>query len=138
MCDVGADSRPTEDGTAALPPAEPLRKQDIIPLLLAACPDFEPHWQKHLELWEGDSPGIYADVSAFADYIAGAHRQSDSQTVRGAFEVLERFLMEGDAETQEVAVIGLIEGIQNSALRAKSPEAWNQLNDFWEGVGGGV
>ena len=73
-------------------------------------------------------------------------QQGEIGLVRAAFGMLERFVTKGDPETQNAAVIGLIEGIQNHALsvdcrleafepllQPQSRKAWNDLNGFWEG-----
>ena len=62
------------------------------------------------------------------------------------FDVIERWLLEGDAYVKGVASIGLLEDLQNGKLhvstapsdlerwlRPLSAEAWKQLNTFWAG-----
>jgi hypothetical protein len=59
-----------------------------------------------------------------------------------AFNALEQFLVEGDSEVVEYAVIGIIEGLQNRRgdlylpfVGPRSRSAWIELNKDWEQVG---
>jgi hypothetical protein len=125
-----------------------IHRHQMIPLLLVNCPGFRPRYEELLSSWAPDVPGIYTEVSEFARYLADASKQGQvDDMLQTAFETLERFVTEGDAETQEVAVMGLLEDIQNLALREEfglqaiepslgplSLKAWNGLNDFWHAV----
>ena len=60
------------------------------------------------------------------------------------FEAIESFIVQGTPDTREVAIIGILEGLQNVAagrwygqkvfvkyLRPESKVAWDELNASW-------
>jgi hypothetical protein len=124
-----------------------MTKYDIIPMLLQACPGFQAQWDEYIATGREIPPLVYIDIGEFVSYLVDSYKNGELDAIRPAFEILERLLLEGDSETQECAVIGLIEGIQNVSswepfgptvfvpfLKPKSLEAWNQLNEWWQQV----
>jgi hypothetical protein len=76
--------------------------------------------------------------------LLDAYEQGQIDSVRAAFDMLERFLIEGDAETKELAVIGFIEDVQNAAswrpfganafllfLGPNSQVGWAEVERMW-------
>jgi hypothetical protein len=92
-----------------------IQKDEMIPMLLAACPGFRPRWDEHVASWKGEPAGLYIQIGEFVAYLLDAYEQGQTDCVRAAFDMLERFLIEGDAETKELAVIGLVEDVQNAS-----------------------
>lgn len=113
-----------------------IHKEGMIPLLRKACPGFRPAWEAHVAHWNGESVA----------YLIDAFKDGQTECIRAAFETLERFLTEGDPETQEHAVIGFVESVQNIAswqpfgaeafmpfLTPHSLEAWHEVEEIWKG-----
>jgi len=121
-------------------------KDEMIPMLLDACPGFRPRWEEHVASWNGEPAGVYNDIGEFVAYLLDTYEQGQMDSVRSAFNILERFLMEGDAETKERAVIGFIEDIQNASswrsfgakaflpfLGPHSQVGWAEVERMWRG-----
>jgi hypothetical protein len=121
-------------------------KEDMIPLLLDACPGFRPRWEEHLASWNGEAAGVYNDIGEFVAYIIEAFKDGQIECVRAAFDTLEQFLMGGDSEAKERAVIGFIEDLQNASswesfgaeafgpfLKPHSLRAWKEVEEMWWG-----
>jgi hypothetical protein len=120
----------------------------VVPAFLAACPGMEPAWQKHLEFWDNEpARGDYNDARVVAQYLVDCYERGDLSEFPAAFAVLERCLVEGDEAARELAVAGIIEGIQNITshrpfgadvfcqwLGPKSRTSWDLLNQFWNAV----
>ena len=118
-------------------------KEDMIPLLLEACPGFGPRWEGHLAFWNGEAAGVYNDIGEFVAYLIEAFKDGQMDCVQAAFETLERFLVDGDYETKERAVIGFIEDLQNASscepfgaeaflpfLKPSSRQGWNDVEEM--------
>jgi hypothetical protein len=123
-----------------------IQKSQVIPLILARCPGFQPIWEKHQELWQGEEAGIYNDLGEFATFIVDACARQDTEPVVAAFELIEELLVNGDAEVRAAAAIGFLEDVRNSAswrpfgaaafvqwLGPKSKEAWAEIEEMWRG-----
>ena len=119
----------------------------MIPRLLAACPGFQQQWDEHVAYWQGEPAGVYNDISEFVTYLIEAHKNGQFECVRAAFDTLERFLVDGDAETKEYAVVGFVESVQNHAsaeafppevflplLKPQSLLAWKEVDEMWIGT----
>ena len=122
-----------------------ISRDQVMPLLLEACPSFGPKWEEHLEYYD-DEPLLYIDLAEFARHLVALHKSKETREFPKVFGVVERLHIEGDPFVKEAATIGLLEGIQNNAehndvdpevfvqyLRRESLSWWLQLNDFWEG-----
>ena len=116
-----------------------------MPLLLEACPGFQPAWQEHLDWWKGEEPGVYNDTSEFARYIVESFESGQTSEFPKAFATIERILNEGDQESRDIAGIGVIESLQTIAshscggdvfspwLGTTSRRAWAEIEKMWEG-----
>ncbi len=118
---------------------------EVVPGFLAVCPGVTPRWERHLEFWE-DEPvrGHYNDISVVAHHLVDRFAAGDTSEFPGVFELVERCLAESDEQVQELIVVGLLEGIQNTAshqafgmavfepwLGPRSRAAWEDLCAFW-------
>ena len=123
-----------------------ITKTQIIPMLLAACPRFEPAWRQHLEWWGGEERGEFNDASEFAHYLVGSYERGDTSEFAAAFQTLETIFADGDQEARDVAGIGILEGLQNIGsnhscgsgvfiqwLGPLSRSAWAQIERMWAG-----
>lgn len=122
-----------------------MKTADVMPQLLAACPGFVPRDDELLHVTFGD----------FGAYLLTMKKADRADVLRAAATFIERMLVEGDADVQQAATIGALEGIQNvwkssgddpevfgGYLHEKSKRWWNSLNLFWAGqiphVGAGL
>ena len=117
-----------------------------MPLLLEACPGFQPTWQAHLEWWEGEEPGAYNHTSEFARYLVESFESGQTSEFPAAFAAIEKILNEGDQESRNIAGIGVIESLQTIGsnhlcgeqvfiqwLSPTSRRAWAEIERMWEG-----
>ena len=118
---------------------------DVVPAFLTVCPAIAPAWRDNLAFWGDETNrGHYNDAGVIAQHLVDSFERDDTAEFPAAFAVLERCLLEGDAEAQNLAVVGVIEGIQNVAshrpfgpevfllwLGPASRAAWDELCVFW-------
>ncbi|RYG71029.1 hypothetical protein EON80_06045 [bacterium] len=115
-------------------------------LMLEAAPGAQSRWDEHIEYWNGEKAGDYNDIGEFAHYVVDGYEKGETAEFDAIFQVIERLIIEGNDETQGVAIVGFLEDVQNISshrefgesvfvpyLRPKSREAWNALTTFWEG-----
>jgi hypothetical protein len=115
-------------------------------MLLEACPSYEGDWKKFLTEYAADDPGplSYVATTQFARHLSRVLAAGDVNSVRRVFQVLERFIAEGDPEVQELAVVGLIKNLQNATLHdgtkpsdyqpfllTQSARWWEKVRTFW-------
>jgi hypothetical protein len=125
-----------------------ITKEQVMPLLLKACPSFAERWKVHL-LFYKEEELLYIDLGEFADHLIDLYNQALTQEFPAVFSRVEEFYTEGDEYVKEAATMGLLEGIQNIAgnrgldpevflqyLRPKSAKCWKNLNDYWDGKTG--
>ena len=123
-----------------------IQQEQIMPLLLTACPGFGRLWADHLAYWNGKPAGIFLDTAEFVHYLADCHERNDITALTAAFQLIERFFVEGEENTKEVAAMGILETLQNVAshqpegaapylsyLGPRSRTAWDAINALWEG-----
>lgn len=128
-----------------------ITRDDVMPLLLAACPSFQETWRDiEAENYDEDEGGRrlhYIDAGTFAAHLVQLQRNGVSAEIAAAMQVIERMHLEGDHYVRELATIGYLEGIQNIAghtehvdqadfvpyLGPESRRWWNGLNAFWDG-----
>ena len=119
-------------------------KEEVIPLLLRACPSFKPV----LDKWINDedyTPSVYLDLGEFARHIVHLYQNSKTDEFLPVFNVIEGLHTEGDHYVKEAATIGLLETLQNNALSEKvdlnvflaylgpvSREYWDKVIKSWE------
>jgi hypothetical protein len=122
-----------------------ITKEQVMPLLLDACPSFTEKWKKHSAYWE-DENLLYIDLSEFNHHLIELHKSNQINEFPTVFDAIEKLHIEGDDYVKEAATIGLLEGIQNIAsntdvnaedfiqyLKPESAKWWKQLNAFWDG-----
>jgi hypothetical protein len=142
MIGWSGESRVRPGGGAQVTAAE------IIAGFLDVCPGIGPAWREHLECWAGNPErGIFNDAAVIARHIVDSFERGDVSEFPAVFALLERCLAEGDDTARELAVVGIIEDIQNIAthrhfgprvfcawLGPESQAAWDELCGFWQGV----
>ena len=123
-----------------------IERDQIMPLLLEACPSYRTRWEEYIAQPEYERGLVYLDLGDFAHHLVDLFQQGTTAELPAIFNVIERLYVEGDAYVREVATIGALEGIQNIAgnkgidpehfvpfLGSESAEWWRRLNKFWDG-----
>jgi hypothetical protein len=118
-----------------------ITKEQVIPLLLEACPSFKKHWEKF-----DDKDLLYVALGEFARHLLQLQLLGQIETFKAVGIMIEHLHLEGDSYVQEAATIGLLEGIQNvwgnnkvesdlfkPYLLPTSRKWWDELNSFWQG-----
>lgn len=121
-----------------------ITKQQVVPLLLEACPSFRPVWEEHLH--DDGEEILYVALGDFARYLLELFQAGKTEAFPAVAQAIERLHLEGDSYVREAATIGLLEGIQNvwgnnnvdpefflSFLLPESVRRWKSLNKFWSG-----
>jgi hypothetical protein len=132
---------PSDDGGV-------ITREEVMPLLLEACPSFREHWETDAEEWGRDEERgrlYYIDSGELAAHLVKLVKATKTTEFPAIFDVIERFLVEGDEYVKELAAVGYLENIQNHAdhagidpelfvrhLKPESRKAWDELNIFWE------
>lgn len=116
------------------------------PLLVEACPSFEPQWKEFLASWidYGPEPPLYPLFGDFARHLSGLLLTGNDQALRRVFDVVERFIVDGDAYVSEAAIVGILEDLQNANLHTgtkpdqylpyllpQSRRWWKKVELFW-------
>ena len=125
-----------------------IAKNEMMGVLLDACPSFTPQWRAFLEEWrdEADDLPLYGALDDFARHLIGMLERGETDGVRAVFAAVERLHVEGNQYVREAATVGLLEDLQNGNLHTSGtsseqfrpylgPESlrwWNKLIRFWE------
>lgn len=128
-----------------------ITQSDVMPLLLEACPGFEPTWREHRDSWDGEEPGIYNDTGAFAEYLVACCARGETSEFERAFATIERLVCEGDEAARDAAVFGVLESVQTRSthesfgpeafvgwLGPLSRRAWSEIDELWRANGGSL
>jgi len=89
-----------------------------MPLLLEACPGFQPTWQAHLDWCKDEEPGAYNNTSEFARYLVESFESGQISEFPAAFAAIEKILNEGDQGSRDIAGIGVIESLQTNRIKS--------------------
>src|SRR5205807_466656 len=123
-----------------------LSKDDMIPVLLDACPSFAPAWQEFLAEWWGeDDLPLYNAFGDLARHLIGLVERGDMAELPAVFRVVGRWHLEGDLYVRTAATVGLLEGLQNlnlhehgtdpahfrAMLGPESLQCWDELAASW-------
>jgi len=95
-----------------------ITKKEVMPLLLQACPSFEPYWKEYLaENYDiGDEQLLYIDLAEFSRHFLNLFKTEETSEFPAIFKVVELLHTNGDHFVKEAATIGLLESIQNIFL----------------------
>jgi hypothetical protein len=132
-----------------------IAKEQVMPLLLEACPSFRASWNAYRAEPEYDDDLLYLHLGEFARHLVGLMKAGATEEFPAVFDLVENLHLDGDAYVKEAATIGLLEGVQIQAghqgvdserfvpfLRPVSTRWWEELITFWDGkspyVGSGV
>jgi hypothetical protein len=128
-----------------------IAKDQMMPVLLDACPSFRPAWEAFLAEWaeSADDLPLYLALAEFARHLIGMLERSGTASLPAIFRAVERLQVEGEHYVREAVVVGLLEDLQNLNLHEhstdpeqfrpflgpKSVAAWDELYRFWHKVG---
>lgn len=122
-------------------------KDDMVPLLLDACPSFAPAWGEFLAEWRGeDHQPQYLAFGDLARHLIGLVERGETAELPAVFRVVERWHLEGDEYVRTAATVGLLEDLQNlnlhehgtdpalfrAMLAPESLRCWDELAASWE------
>jgi hypothetical protein len=119
-----------------------ITRDQVMPLLLEACPSFHKRWKAYLAEPDYEANLLYIDLGELAHHVLELAIGGATTEFPALFAVVERLHVEGDAFVKEAATIGLLEDIQNIAghdgidtdaieahLQPVSAKAWAELED---------
>ena len=122
-----------------------IKKCDVMPLLLEACPGFVFAWRRYLKwLWMDAAPGIYQHTGQVATYLVEMQAADCTREFPSAFAAIERIVTEGDEEARDAATAGVLNSVHSqSRLQAFGPDvflpwlgprslaAWREIEAAW-------
>jgi hypothetical protein len=123
-----------------------IAKDDMMPVLLDACPSFAPAWGEFLAEWRGeDDQPLYLALGDLARHLIGLVERGETAELPAVSGVVERWHLEGDEYVRTAATVGLLEDLQNwnlhehgtepSQFRAmlgpESLRCWDELAADW-------
>lgn len=120
-------------------------QSQAMPLLVEACPTFQGIWEQHRAEW-GDNV-LYSAAGDLAVHLLERCKANDPSSFPGLGLAIERLIADGTPWVQELAVIGVLEAIQNvwgnggvnpelfaMHLGPQGMSQWTYLNEFWSGL----
>lgn len=125
-----------------------ISKQEVMNVLLAACPSYKTRWLQYYKENYDDSEEqlIYSELTDFAYHFIDLYKHNQISEFPRIFEVIELLHTDGDDYVKEAATIGLLGDIQNLALgedinpdvfkqylKPETQKWWIILDDFWNG-----
>ena len=103
-----------------------IKRDQMFPLLLEACPSFTPMWREFVDEWRGDD-GLpredlphYLALAEFARHLISMLVRSETSSFPAVFAVVEDLHTQGEHYVREAATIGLLESLQNTNLHDKT------------------
>ncbi|MEM9568302.1 MAG: hypothetical protein AAF974_08330 [Cyanobacteria bacterium P01_E01_bin.34] len=120
-------------------------KENMMAVLIKACPSFEPEWERFCDEWQDDdSLSLYISLGDFARHLISLLNSGNIKSFSDVFDAIERLHVDGDEYVRKAATIGILENIQNITINSKAdpeqfcpflqPESrrwWNKLHYFW-------
>lgn len=121
-------------------------KDQMMEVLLEACPSFRPTWDAFVAEWRESADDLphYLALAEFARHLIAMLERSDTASLLAIFRAVERLQVEGERYVDEAMVIGLLEDLQNGNLHTvttpeqfrpflgvRSTAAWDELHAFW-------
>jgi microcystin degradation protein MlrC len=118
-------------------------KQQMMEMLLAACPSFKPNWREFVDEWK-DEPvetPYYLALGDYSRHLEDMLRLGDTAAFPAIFQVIEQLHLEGDSYVKEAATIGILESLLSEQepnpfrpfFGRETERWWNKLNRFWDG-----
>lgn len=93
-----------------------ISRDEVIPLLLEACPSFRPIWEKEVKdginLEDDGTRLYYVGAGDFAHHLVSLVKAGQLEEFAAVLAVFERLHLEGDDYVKELATIGYLEGLE--------------------------
>jgi hypothetical protein len=95
-----------------------IAKDEMMGVLLDACPSFAPQWQSFQDEWreEGDNLPLYLVLADFGRHLISMLERVNTARLPVVFSAVERLNVEGDHYIREAVTVGLLETLQNCNL----------------------
>jgi hypothetical protein len=125
-----------------------LGRDDMMPLLLTACPSSRGRWEAYVADPLYDPGLVYVHLADFAHHLLELLASGRLAELPAVFAAVERFFLEGEEYVREAAPVGLLEGLWFSGgntnqrpqrlaefLGPEAREAWTEAAGFWWDLG---
>src|SRR3954471_10455856 len=128
-------------------------QDEMIRLVLEACPDLAPAWDEWRNEFKDDpeGPPMFTFLHEVASLVEEMLRDDDFDGVRCVFDLVERLNVEGDRDVQMYATLGILENVQSLAgmegddivplgpkfvpyLGPVSKKRWERVEAMWAGT----
>ena len=124
-----------------------LARDDMMGVILDACPSFAPQWRAFLDEWREETEvPLYLALGDLARHLIELVERGETGELPAAFRVVERWHTEGDEYVRTAATVGLLEGLQNlnlhehgtdpaqfrAMLGPESRRCWDELAADWQ------
>jgi hypothetical protein len=128
-------------------------QDEMIRLVLEACPDLAPAWDEWRNEFKDDpeGPPLFTFLHEVASQVEEMLRDEDLEGVRRVFDLVERLNVEGDRDVQMYATLGILENVQGLAgvegddivpwgpkfvpyLGPVSKKRWERVEAMWAGT----
>ncbi len=122
----------------------------VYQVLLSTDKELDTFFHKYLEDEYNGNKSLmlhYFDIAKIGKFLINKLKNGDTDMFELFFEKTEEILKHGDADVQNLIIVGLFEGIQNIGgreinyhsafnkwLKPESKLMWDNLIDFWEGT----
>lgn len=83
----------------------------VVPTILEVCPFYKKQWEKHIAFYEEDL--LYVFVPDLVNRIIELDKENKQKEILSIFEMIEKLLVEGDEEVQELIKIGILEDFRH-------------------------
>ena len=124
-----------------------ITRYDMFVPLLQALPGFRPQWQAFVAEWTGNPHNAGGDprdlpnyllLGDLADHLCDLMEAGQEADVAAALAVCERWIEHGDSYVANAALAGLLEDLENAAVRRRldverfTPMLGPRGRDWWE------
>lgn len=96
-----------------------ISKPDVMDAILEQVPAFQECWEMHLSYWGGEDAGLCNDMAAFSHYVVDLIGSGHLGSLDVIFDLVERFLQEGDQEVQDAVATCFLENLLNASSAGK-------------------
>ena len=94
-----------------------ITRANMMKPMLAACPEFEPEWRNFLQEWKDENePPLDLALSDLARHLITLLAAGRKPQLAHIFEVVERWIAEGDDHVRQFVMSGLLPTLQNESL----------------------
>jgi hypothetical protein len=129
----------------AHPGSNMITKESMFAPLLQADPSFQSKWDEFCIEWQDEpEPLLYLAIADFVRHLTASLAAGATEHFDDVFEVVERWIVEGDEYVHTAAVVGFLEDLQNTNLhsatepddfkpwlRPESLRFWKKVEAFW-------